>query len=61
MVGLIVVLFIYDDDIILLAKTIGDLHKKLKALHEFYEIYELAINNDRNKIMIIKCKKIIIL
>jgi hypothetical protein len=44
MIRAIVIFLLYVGDIVLLAKSIGNLHKQLKALKQFYKNYELTIN-----------------
>jgi hypothetical protein len=44
MVRLVVILLLYVDDIVLLAKPIEDLHKQLKCSPTIIKNYELTIN-----------------
>ena len=58
LVGIVITLLLYADDIILLAKIHDYLDKYLKALHVYYSKMGMAVNINKTKFMIIKSKKI---
>ncbi len=58
LLGVVVILFLYADNAILLARIHGDLDKKLKILRDYYSKMGMTINIDKVKVMIIKSKKI---
>ena len=45
--GIAIILFLYADDIILLARCPSDLHKKLKLLKDFCSTMGMNVNNDK--------------
>lgn len=57
--GLVIILLLYFCDIILVAKTLEYLHKKLKVIQIIYKNYQHTINIDKTKIMIIKSNNIV--
>jgi len=54
---IIVILLLYDDDIVLLTKYPFDLDKQLRLLKDFCSSMGMTVNTDRTKVMIIKSKK----
>ena len=58
LVGVLITLLLYSNDIVLLAKSHDDLDKQLKILHVYCSNTGMTVNTDKTKIMIIKSKKI---
>ena len=59
MLARIVIIFLYIDDIVLLARFTSILNKKLRILKDFYSAMETIINIDKTKVMIIKYDEVI--
>ena len=57
LVGIVIILLIYVDDIVLMARRPLDLNKKLRILKYFFSNMGMTVNTDKTKIMIIKSKK----
>ena len=57
LVGIVIILLLYDDDIVLLKRCPSDLDKKLSLLKDFCSTVGMTLNTDRAKVMIIKSKK----
>ena len=57
LVGIVIILLLYDDDIVLLERCPSDLDKKLRLLKDFFSTMGMTINTDKTKIMIIKPKE----
>lgn len=55
--GIMITLLLYDDVIIILAKSHDDLDKQLKDLHVYYSKIGMIVNTDNTKVDIIKSKK----
>ena len=55
--GIIIILLLYVDDIVLMARHHSDLDKKLRILKDFFSNMGMTINTDKTKNMIIKSKK----
>ena len=55
--GTVIILLLYADDIVLLARCPSDLDKQLRLLKYFCSTMGMAINTDKTKVMIIKSKK----
>lgn len=58
LVGIVITLLLYVDDIVLLARACDNLDKHLKTLHDYCSKMGITINTDKTKVMIIKSKKI---
>ena len=54
--GMVIIFFLYTNDIILLARCPFDLDKQLRFLKDFFSTMGMTINIDKTKIMIIKSK-----
>jgi len=54
---IVIILLLYADDIILLARCPSDLDKQLRLLKDFCSTMGMIVNTDKTKIMIIKSKK----
>ena len=59
MLARIVIIFLYIDDIVLLARFTSILNKKLRILKDFYSSMDMIINIDKTKVMIIKSDEVI--
>ena len=59
MLARIVIIFLYIDDIVLLARFTSILNKKLRFLKDFYSAMDMIINIDKTKVMIIKSDEVI--
>ena len=57
-VGALITLLLYDNDIVLLAKSHDDLDKQLYIFHVYYSKMGMTFNTDKTKVMIIKSKNI---
>ena len=55
--GIVIILLLYADDIVLLARCPSDLDKQLKLLKDFCSTMGMTVNTDKTKVMIIKSKK----
>ena len=55
--GIVIILLLYADDIVLLARCPSDLDKQLRLLKDFFSTMGITVNTDKIKIMIIKSKK----
>ena len=54
--GIVIILLIYADDIVLLARCSSNLDKQLRLLQDFYSNMGMTVNTDKTKVMIIKSK-----
>ena len=56
LVGIVIILLLYDDDIVLLARCPSDLDKKLRIrlLKDFCSTMGMTVNTNKTKVMIIK-------
>jgi len=52
--GIVIILLLYVNDIVLLAKMPSDLHHQLRFLKDFFSNMGMSINTDKTKVMIIK-------
>ena len=57
LVGVLITLFLYADDITLLAKIHEDLDKQLRTLHVYWSKIGMRVNTNKAKAMSIKSKK----
>ena len=55
--SIVIIFFLYADDIVLLARCPSDLDKELKILKDFFSTIGMTINTNKIKVMIIKSKK----
>ena len=55
--GIVIILLLYADDIVLLARCPSDLDKKFSLLKYFCSTMGMTANTDKTKVMIIKSKK----
>ena len=55
--GIIIILLLYADDFVLMARCYPDLDKQLRILKYFFSNMGMTVNTDKTKIMIIKSKK----
>jgi hypothetical protein len=58
LVGIVIILLLYIDDIILMAMSHYDLDNQLKILKDLWSSMGMTINTDKTKVMIIKAKRI---
>jgi hypothetical protein len=58
LVGIVIILLLYADNIVLMARSPYDLDKQLKILKDFFSSMGMTINIDKTKVMIIKSKMI---
>jgi hypothetical protein len=58
LVGIIITLLLYPNDIVLMERSPYNLDMQLRILHDFYSNTGMTINTDKTKVMIIKSKKI---
>jgi hypothetical protein len=56
--SIIIILLLYVDDIVLMARNPYDLSKQLRILKDFYSSIGMIVNIDKMKVMIIKSNKI---
>jgi len=54
---IVIILLLYADDIVLLARCPSHLDKKLRLLKDFYSTMGMTVDTDKTKVMIIKSKK----
>ena len=54
---IVIVLLLYADDIVLLARCPSDLDKQLRLLKDFFSTMGVTVSTDKTKIMIIKSNK----
>ena len=54
--GIVIILLLYADDIVLLARCSSDLDKQLRLLKDFCSNMGITVNTDKTKVMIIKSK-----
>ena len=54
---IVIILLLYADKSVFLAKCPSDLDKQLRLLRDFCSTMAMTVNNDKTKIMIIKSKK----
>ena len=59
MLSRIVILLLYIDDIVILARFISILNKKLRILKDFYSDMDMIININKTKVMFIKYDEVI--
>ena len=57
LVGIVIILLLYADDIVLLERFSFDIDKKLRNLTYFFSKMGMSVNTDKTKILIIKSKK----
>ena len=55
--GIVIILLLYADDIVLLARCPSDLDKQLRLLKDLCSNMGMSVNTDKTKVMIIKSKK----
>ena len=55
--GIVIILLLYVDDIVLLARCPSDLDKQLRLLKDFCSTMGMNVNTDKIKVMVIKSKK----
>ena len=55
--GIIIILLLYVDDIVLMARCSSDLDKQLRIHKYFFSNMGMNVNTNKKKIMIIKSKK----
>jgi hypothetical protein len=58
LVGIVIILLLYVDDIVLMAMISYDIDKQLKILKGFCSSIGMTINTNKTKVMIIKSKRI---
>jgi uncharacterized membrane protein YvbJ len=56
--GIVINLLLYDDDIVLMARSPHDLENQLRILQDFCSNIGMIVNIDKTKVMIIKSNKI---
>lgn len=56
LVGIVIILLLYVDDIVLLARCPFDLDKQLRLLKDLCSTMGMIVNTDKTKVMIIKSK-----
>ena len=54
---IVIILLLYADDIVLLARCPSDIIKQLRLLKYLYSTMGMSVNTDKTKVMIIKSKK----
>ena len=54
---IVIILLLYVDDIVLLARCPSDLNKKIRLLKVFFSTMGMIVNTDKIKVMIIKSRK----
>ena len=57
LVGIVIIILFYVDDIVLLERCPFDLDKQLRLLKDFFSTMGMTVNASKTKIMIIKSKK----
>lgn len=55
--GIVIILLLYVDDIVLLARIPSHLHRQLRFLNDLCSNMGMSVNTDKTKVMIIKSKK----
>ena len=55
--GIVIILLLYADDIVLLARYPSDLDKQLRLLKNLCSTMGMIVNTNKTKVMIIKSKK----
>ena len=55
--GIVIILLLYANDVVLLARCPSDLDKQLRLLKDFCSTMGMSVNIDKIKVMIIKSKK----
>ena len=55
--GIVIILLLYADNIVLIARCPSDLDKQLRLLKDFYSTMGMIVNTDKTKVVIIKSKK----
>ena len=58
LIGIVINILLYSDDIVLMARRPRDLEKKLRILKKFCSNIGMIVNTDKTKVMIIKFNKI---
>ena len=56
--GIVINLFLYADDIILMVRSPHNLENQLRILKDFFSNMGMIVNTDKTKVMIIKSNKI---
>ena len=54
LVGIVIIFFLYADDIVFLARDPSDLDKQLRLLKDFCSTMGMTVNTDKTKFMIIE-------
>ena len=54
LVGIVIILLLYVDDIFLMARSPYELGKKLRILNDFFSSMCMSVNMDKIKVMIMK-------
>jgi hypothetical protein len=54
---IVIILFIYLDEIVLMARSPYDIDNKLKILNDFYSTIGMIVNTNKTNVMIVKLKK----
>ena len=57
LVGIVIILLLYADDIVILERCQSDLDKQLRLVKYFCSTMGMTVNTDKTKVMIIKSKK----
>ena len=52
--GIVIILLLYADDIVLLARCPSDLDKQLRLLNDFYSTTGMTVNSDKTKVIFLK-------
>jgi hypothetical protein len=58
LIGIVINLLLYADDIVLMARSPHDLENQLRILKDFFSNMGMTVNIDKTKVMIIKSNKI---
>ena len=58
LIGIVINLLLYADDIVLMAMSPHDLENQLRILKNFFSNMGMTLNTDKTKVMIIKSNKI---
>lgn len=58
LVGIVIILLLYVDDIVLMEKYPFDLDKQLRIIKDFCSCMGMTVNTDQTKVIIIKSKKV---
>jgi hypothetical protein len=54
LIGIVIILLLYANDIVLMPRNPYDLGKQLRILKEFYSSMGMTVNTNKTKVMIIK-------